>query len=168
MTGTRSLRAAAIPALALALATGCGQDEEERLRDAIENLTEAREAVQAAQEEVDEKQAAVDEARAELEKAREGLREARERQAAAESKVDLSATDDALFRTIQTRLLEDDDLEGAAISAQVSQGVVTLSGTVSKAEKRERAVEIARSVPGVSGVNSQIRVKGPPAAQEAP
>ena len=70
----------------------------------------------------------------------------------------LSATDDVLFRTVQSRLLEDDELESVAISAIVKEGVVTLSGVVPGTELREHALEIVRSTPGVASVESQIEL----------
>jgi osmotically-inducible protein OsmY len=80
--------------------------------------------------------------------------------------VDRSATDDVLFRTVQKRLLEDDDLSNVAIAARVSKGVVTLSGSVPNAKLRDRALEIARTTPGAGHVESRIEVQVS-AAEEA-
>ena len=75
-----------------------------------------------------------------------------------EAVVNRSATDAVIFRAVQKRLLEDDDLSEVAIAARVSKGVVTLSGSVPNAKLRDRALEIARTTPGVGGVESVIEV----------
>ncbi len=66
--------------------------------------------------------------------------------------------DGLLFRAIQTRLLQDDALEGTAIRVQVEKGVVTLLGEVANGELKERALELAQAVPGVASVDSRITV----------
>ena len=109
----------------------------------------------------------MEQARAALEEALGEQGEAEVRLAEAQSQVSLYATDDVLFRTIQKRLLEDGSLEGVAISAQVQDGVVLLAGDVPDEELRDRALEIARSVPGSLAVESRIRV-GTPAVAAPP
>jgi len=70
--------------------------------------------------------------------------------------VEKHTTDDAVFRAVQKRLLEDEGLEHVAISARVHNGAVTLSGTVPDEQTRDLAAEVARSALGVVDVNSQI------------
>jgi osmotically-inducible protein OsmY len=147
--------------LAIGLA-GCGGDREEELAEASEALGDARGAVEQARQRVTEKQEKVERAQEELAEARDRLREAEARLIEAESEVDVSATDAVLFRTIQRKLLEDDALEGFAIQADVSQGVVTLSGQVEKEKQRERAEQIASATPGVARVQNEIELTGPP------
>jgi BON domain len=53
---------------------------------------------------------------------------------------------------------------GYDIELDVSKGVVTLSGVVGNTKQRDAAAKIARSVPGVVGVNNRLRVSD----QEAP
>jgi osmotically-inducible protein OsmY len=55
-------------------------------------------------------------------------------------------------------LLEHDDLTDVAISASVSRGVVTLTGSVPNGKLRDRAVAIAGETPGVASVQSGIEV----------
>ena len=154
-----ALRLVTPGALALALALGCGpSDEEAAFRDASEELAESRDAVAAAQEAVAEEEAEFAEAEAELAAAREALREAKANLSEAQAAVGRHATDDVLFREIQGRLLEDDALAEVAISARVEKGVVTLAGEAESAEQRERAAEIAESVPGVIGVENRVVV----------
>jgi len=158
--GLASARALALGlGVALIGAAGCGDDATQRWEEAKEELSEAREAVREANAEVEARREALQEAEAVLAKAREQEREARERLDEARHQVSEEATDAVLFRAVQERLLEDEKLEDVAISAQVSDGVVTLRGEVSDPKLRDRALEIARGVPGVVEVQSDIRVK---------
>jgi osmotically-inducible protein OsmY len=143
---------AVFAAAVLALAACGGNEAEEELEEASRGLAKAREAVGEARREVEERQAEVKAAQEELAAAREGLREAQEQLSGFEAKVDLSATDVVLFRSVQKRLLDDGALEDVAIAARVDKGAVSLSGTVPDAELRDRAVEIVRSTPGVTSV----------------
>jgi hyperosmotically inducible protein len=152
----------AVFAAALLALVACGGNEgEEELEEASRGLPRAREAVEEARGEVAERQAEVKDAQEELAAARQGLREAENQLSQLEAKVDLSATDAVLFRSIQKRLLDDGALEDVAIAARVDKGVVSLSGTVPGAELRDRAVEIARSTPGVTSVETQIQIEKP-------
>lgn len=177
-SSTRTTRAAragvrsAALGLALALAvaggvTGCGDSATERWQEAVDDLEGAREEVRKAEEKVDSRREALREAEAALAEARQ--REAKAQEKVDEARADVSeeATDEVLFRAVQKRLLEDETLEDVAISAQVRDGVVILRGTVPDAELRDRAVQVARSVPGVAGVESEIRVRQPQAQGEA-
>jgi osmotically-inducible protein OsmY len=141
----------------IALACG-GSDPEADLEQASQALEEARAQVEEGRAAVQELEGEVQEAQKRLADARAALREAETELARRESAVDLSATDDVLFRSVQKRLLEDDDLAEVAIAARVSKGVVTLSGSVSNAKLRDRALEIARETPGVEDVESRIEV----------
>jgi hypothetical protein len=47
---------------------------------------------------------------------------------------------------------------GYDIELDVSKGVVTLSGVVGNPKQRDAAAKIARSVPGVVGVNNRLRI----------
>ena len=149
-------------AIALLGWMGCGDDNgEEKLKQASREFAEARDAVGEARTAVDEQNAVLRAAQEELEKRLETLRDAQAKLGQLEEQVDLRATDAVLFRSIQKRLLEDGDLEGFAIAARVQKGAVLLSGQVSEAELRDRAVEIARSTPGVASVESRIKVLAP-------
>ena len=137
----------------------CGEPSiEEKLSNAEALLVDARAAVQEAQEQVDETQESLEQAQSDVEAARQELRDAESRLAEVESKVDFRATDALLFRAIQKRLLEADELTDLAIRAEVVRGGVTLHGSVSRPEARDTAIEIAKSVPGVARVDSRIEV----------
>ena len=148
----------ALGTVLIALACG-GSDPEADLEQASQALEEARAQVAEGQEAVQELEGEVQEAQKRLTEARAALREAEGELARRESAVDVSATDGVLFRSVQKRLLEDDDLSGVAIAARVSKGVVTLSGSVPNAKLGERALEIARATPGVGSVESRIEVQ---------
>jgi len=165
-------RAAARPSVFLLLVlagilalSGCGGDSaEEELARAREALKSARSEVSAAEQEVAQEEERVAEAREELQEAETDLREARERLRKARAKVDEHTTDALLFRAVQTRLLDDEELDGLAIQAEVSDGVVTLRGDVPAERYSERAVEVASGVPGVDRVEDRLRVEGGGAA----
>ena len=147
----------------LFVTTGCGgESQEQALEEATAAVIAERDAVQEAREKVDVRQQAVDEARDELDEAKDELRIREQALREAESHVGLKATDAALFRSVQRRLLDDEGLEDLAIAVQVEKGVVTLQGTVSDEEDRAHAEEVARETPGVVTIENQIAVVPPP------
>lgn len=141
-----------------ALACG-GSDPEVDLEQASQAVEEARVQVEQARETVETRESDVKEAEERLAGARSALREAESEFAQREAVVNRGATDAVLFRAVQKRLLEDDDLSKVAIAARVSKGVVTLSGSVPNAKLRDRALEIARATPGAGTVESNIEVR---------
>jgi osmotically-inducible protein OsmY len=142
----------------VALACG-GSDPEVDLEQASQAVEAARAKVEAARETVQTRESEVKQAQERLAEARSALREAESEFAQREAVVNRSATDAVLFRAVQKRLLEDEDLSEVAISARVSKGVVTLFGSVPDAKLRDQAVEIARTTPGVGTVESRIEVR---------
>ena len=145
------------------LAAGCGGSSQEReLADASEALASARARVDGAREKVDDQRQQLEVAKTDVAAAERELREAEKGLREAESRIDLTATDATLFRAVQKRLLDDDDLRDVAIDADVQRGVVTLRGSVPHLDLRERALEIADSIPGVAGVENQISVTSEP------
>jgi osmotically-inducible protein OsmY len=139
--------------------TACGESSvEEQLVRAEGVLRDARGAVRQATEKVDQEEQELEVVQAELREARRELSEAEARLADAESKVDLKTTDDLVFRSLQRRLLEEDELDHVALRVEVNRGVVTVRGTVPEAESRDLALEIAGEFPGVASVNDQITV----------
>ena len=110
---------------------------------------------------MEERQAEFKAAQEELAAAREALREAEAQLSGFEAKVNLSATDVVLFRSVQKRLLDDGALKDVAIAARVDKGVVSLSGTVPDSKIRDRAVEVARATPGVTSVESRLQIVKP-------
>jgi osmotically-inducible protein OsmY len=142
---------------------GCGGDSQEKELKAATAAVEAkREAAQKAREEVEARQQVVDEARKELEAAESELRIREQALREAKSQVGLRATDPTLFRSVQRRLLDDEQLDDLAIAVQVTQGVVTLQGVVPDEDNRAYAEELARETPGVVNVENRIEVIPPP------
>jgi osmotically-inducible protein OsmY len=143
--------------LCLSLAA-CGEGREEKLQRASQELQAARQEVRKLREEVKTKEEKQIAAEQELMAARKSLNEAESRLSDAESKVDLKATDEFIFRTVQKRLLEDKKLRDTAISATVDHGIVTLHGRVSDEQLVKYAMDLTRETPGVAGVESEIQV----------
>jgi len=159
--GVRSFRVRLRAVLVVAaLAAGCDGGDEADFRLAAQALTAARESVEQAQRAVEERRARLEVSQAELAEAERQLREAEERLREAESRVDLKATDAALFRAVQKRLLEDERLRHVAIDADVRRGVVELRGSVPDERTAAAALEVARSVPGVMRVENRVNVAG--------
>jgi osmotically-inducible protein OsmY len=111
---------------------------------------------------VEARQQAADEAQKELEAAIGELQIREQALAEAESHVGLKATDATLFRSVQRRLLDDDELSDLAISAEAKRGTITLRGTVPDQEARARAEEIAQTTPGVFSVENRIELESTP------
>ena len=145
--------------VAAALSFACGgSDPEAELAEASEAADAARAEVETTRAAVEKREAEMKEAQQRLAEARAALLEAQQEFAKREQTVGRSATDAVLFRTVQKRLLEDGQLESVAIAANVTDGVVTLTGSVPNAGLSERAALIAGETPGVSSVTNRVRV----------
>jgi hyperosmotically inducible periplasmic protein len=69
------------------------------------------------------------------------------------------ALDDATLTTrVKTALLNDPEIGGRRIEVETVRGVVTLSGQVRSDAEEAKALQIARSVPGVAEVRSALQV----------
>jgi hyperosmotically inducible protein len=67
--------------------------------------------------------------------------------------------DDATITTrVKTALLNDPDVGGLRIDVDTFKGVVTLSGRVKSETEAAKAVQLARSIDGVSDVKSTMQV----------
>jgi hyperosmotically inducible protein len=64
--------------------------------------------------------------------------------------------DTGITAKVKARLSTDDRTKDADIKTETNNGVVTLSGTVQKAETKSAAEELARNVPDVKGVDNKI------------
>lgn len=68
--------------------------------------------------------------------------------------------DDTVITTkVKAAILNEPSLKVAEINVETFKGVVQLSGFVSSRDAANKAVEIARKVPGVSSVKNDMRVK---------
>ena len=66
--------------------------------------------------------------------------------------------DTALTARVKAALLDDEEISGTQFDVNVYQGRVTLSGVAKSDEERQRAIEIAKQVPGVKSVDNAIRL----------
>lgn len=66
--------------------------------------------------------------------------------------------DAKIATVIKTRLLLESELSGTDINVDVSQGVVTLAGSVRNPSERDLAVAIAKNTADVSDVKSELSV----------
>jgi osmotically-inducible protein OsmY len=69
--------------------------------------------------------------------------------------------DDTVITTkVKVAVFNEPSLQSAEINVETFKGVVQLSGFVSSQAAITKAVEVARSVPGVKSVKNDMRVKG--------
>lgn len=147
--------------LAVLAAGACSEDPEQKLRSAGNDLDAAQKQAREAEQQLEAKQKRLDEARKQVGEDLQAAAHAEARVAAARAEVRLYATDAIVFREVQRRLLDDSKLVDNAVSVQVVEGVVTLTGNVSSAELRTRAGELAETSPGVVKVVNDVQVVGP-------
>lgn len=146
----------------------CGPDNPEtQLKEAATEVEKAehsveaaREDVQAAQEDVQSLQQEVDKAQEQLADEREQLASKQGELAAEQNELDSTASDTAIFRLVQGRLLDDSSLSAAAIGVEVINGEVTLRGDVESQAQKETAGLIASDTPGVGKVVNLVNVTG--------
>ncbi len=68
--------------------------------------------------------------------------------------------DDATITTrVKTALLNDPQVSGTSIDVSTTVGVVTLSGIVKSQADQDRAIQVARGIPGVKDVKSTLQIK---------
>lgn len=68
--------------------------------------------------------------------------------------------DDSVLTTkVKSALLKDSEVSGLAVNVETFKGVVQLSGFVKTSSERNRAVELARDVPGVKQVKNDILIR---------
>jgi len=67
-------------------------------------------------------------------------------------------SDAGITARVQSKFFLDDTVKGRNINVDTSGGAVTLDGEVRSEIERERAIALARSVDGVTNVESQLRV----------
>jgi osmotically-inducible protein OsmY len=68
--------------------------------------------------------------------------------------------DDTVITTkVKAAVLDEPSLKSAEINVETFKGVVQLSGFVGSQANINRAVEVARSVPGVKSVKNDMRLK---------
>ncbi|MCX5870828.1 MAG: BON domain-containing protein [Deltaproteobacteria bacterium] len=69
--------------------------------------------------------------------------------------------DDSVITTkVKAEILKDESLKSTEINVETFKGVVQLSGFVNSQADINKAVEVARSVKGVTSVKNDMRLKG--------
>jgi hypothetical protein len=66
--------------------------------------------------------------------------------------------DSAITARVTTALIKDPRIKANEIEVQTSEGRVTLNGLVDSAEMARRALEIARTTPGVRTIDDKLQV----------
>jgi osmotically-inducible protein OsmY len=97
--------------------------------------------------------------RVDVEKARETGAAIGEKTAVAADRAKALLDDGALTAKIKSKMALDDTLKSRGIHVDSDAGVVTVSGEVSSAAERERALQLARETAGVKSVRDQLRVR---------
>jgi osmotically-inducible protein OsmY len=69
--------------------------------------------------------------------------------------------DATIAAALTRRLITDPEIAARGLDIDVSEGVVTLRGSVASSTAAEKAVEVATTIPGVQGVASALAVRGP-------
>lgn len=65
-----------------------------------------------------------------------------------------------LTAKVKAAIFEEPTLSSTEITVETYKGEVQLSGFVSSIEQTRKAVEVARTIPGVTSVKNDMRVKG--------
>ena len=74
------------------------------------------------------------------------------------SAADKPVPDDLIYDLVRQKLAGDKDVKGGALTVEVKDGVVTLSGSTQLEKQKDKAVRLARKVKGVKSVVNQIKV----------
>ena len=67
--------------------------------------------------------------------------------------------DSVITAKVKAEIFKDDSLKSSEINVETFKGVVQLSGFVNSQTDIDRAVEVARTVKGVTAVKNDMRVK---------
>ena len=151
-TVTSSGLSLSIWTVGLALLIGCSQPgPEDRLADIGADVDDMEQRLSVLTAQIEQQRDALHDLEVERRKAKSKLMTLEER-------LQLRATDVAIFRATQVNLLNEPALRNDAISVSVEDGVVTLSGRVSTLALKEKARNIAEAVPGVESTVVRIQV----------
>src|SRR5437016_7449575 len=72
-------------------------------------------------------------------------------------------TDDTITDQVRIKLASDPVVKGGALTVDVKQGVVTLSGAVEQDKQKDTAEKLAKKVKGVKQVVNNLDIKTHPA-----
>ncbi|MGH9753933.1 MAG: BON domain-containing protein [Blastocatellia bacterium] len=65
--------------------------------------------------------------------------------------------DERIRKNVNDRLTDDTDIDASDIEVGVNNCIVTLRGSVDSLWDKRRAEDVAKSIPGVKGVNNKLR-----------
>ena len=71
---------------------------------------------------------------------------------------DKPVSDDLIYDLVRQKLAGDQVVKGGALTVEVKDGVVTLSGNLQSEKQKDKADHLARKVKGVKNVVNQIKV----------
>lgn len=150
------MRTVVMLALGLTAAlVGCGEPTPEaRLESAGAELEATEDSLESLNQRIEEHQD-------QLAQLRQERRRTEDRLLNLADLVEARATDVAVFRAVQSALLDAPALNQAAIAVDAKDGLVTLSGMVPSEELHQLAIDIARGTAGVDRVRSRIDVAPP-------
>jgi hyperosmotically inducible periplasmic protein len=74
------------------------------------------------------------------------------------SAADKPVPDDLIYDLVRQKLAGDKDVKGGALTVDVKDGVVTLSGNAQLERQKDKAERLTRKVKGVKSVVNQIKV----------
>jgi hyperosmotically inducible periplasmic protein len=68
-------------------------------------------------------------------------------------------SDAGITTKVKTKLLADSDVGGLKIDVDTSNGIVTLTGNVSSATEKRKAIDIAKGTDGVKSVKDKLKIE---------
>jgi hyperosmotically inducible protein len=71
---------------------------------------------------------------------------------------DKPVSDDLIYDLVRQKLAGDQVVKGGALTVDVKQGVVTISGNVQYERQKDKAEKLAHKIKGVKSVVNQIQV----------
>jgi hyperosmotically inducible protein len=77
---------------------------------------------------------------------------------AAVQAADKPVSDDLIYNLVRQKLAGDSVVKGGALTVEVKDGAVTISGSVQSDKQKDKAERIAHKVKGVKSVTNQIKV----------
>lgn len=69
------------------------------------------------------------------------------------------SNDAAITTEVKAKITDDEILDATNIDVDTKEGIVTLEGTITRADQESHAIQIARSVPNVKDVVSKLQVE---------
>jgi len=76
----------------------------------------------------------------------------------AAQQADATVTDASITAAVKMKFADDPDVSASKIDVDTKDGMVTLNGTVKDSTEERKAVDLAKSVDGVKGVKSNLKM----------